>query len=357
VKSLQEIAASLAQLEAENQYLHRENLVLREEVDRVSMFEDIVGTSPALQTVMERVAKVAKTDSTVLITGETGTGKELIARAIHKRSARAPRAFVSVNCGAISAGLVESELFGHVKGAFTGAIVNRDGRFKVADEGTLFLDEVGELPLETQVKLLRVLQDREFEPIGCDKKIEVDVRIVAATNRILDDAVRAGDFRSDLLYRLNVFPIHVPPLRERKGDIPLLVTFLLQNFARKLGKQVEHVPEDVMQRLMVYLWPGNIRELQNVIERGVILSTGNTLVLEPEFGLLSGSAPVPLAPASFDQDSLHGAERRHIESMLRRTNWVIEGENGDARILSVNPSTLRSRMKKLGIRKSKWSRN
>jgi formate hydrogenlyase transcriptional activator len=335
--------------------LREENLILREEVDKASMFEEIVGTSPPLRAVISRVSKVAPTDSTVLITGETGTGKELIARAIHKRSNRSGRAFVSVNCGAISAGLVESELFGHVKGAFTGAIANREGRFKVADGGTIFLDEVGDLPVDTQVKLLRVLQEKAFEPIGGDKTVTVDVRIIAATNRNLDEAVRGKQFRSDLLYRLNVFPIHVPALRERRGDIPLLVMFLLQMFAQKLGKSVTRVPEGTMRRLVEYSWPGNIRELQNVLERAVILSTSNVLVLDHEF---SPAASVTEAPALNANDvssaantSLREAERRHIESVLSLANWMIEGDKGAAKILSMNPSTLRSRMKKLGIRK------
>jgi formate hydrogenlyase transcriptional activator len=354
VKSYQEIAASRAKLEAENVYL-------QEEVDKVCMFEDIVGTSPAIQAVTSRVSKVAPTDTTVLITGETGTGKELIARAIHKRSRRSARAFVSVNCAAISAGLVESELFGHIKGAFTGAIATRDGRFKVADGGTIFLDEVGDLPLETQVKLLRVLQERTFEPIGGDKTVAVDVRILAATNRNLAEAARSGQFRPDLMYRLNVFPIHVPPLRERREDIPQLVMFLLQTFAQKLGKSVTQVSEDTMRGLVEYSWPGNIRELQNVIERGVILSTCNLLVLDHDF-LPTLTAPAsPTAretpasleptPSSRGAASLSDVERQHIESVLALANWVIEGDKGAARILNMNPSTLRSRLKKLGIHK------
>jgi formate hydrogenlyase transcriptional activator len=358
---------ALQEIQQLKEQLFKENLVLREEVDKVSMFEEIVGTSPALQAVIARVSKVAPTDSAVLITGETGTGKELIARAIHKRSRRSARAFVSVNCGAICAGLVESELFGHVKGAFTGAIANRDGRFRVADGGTILLDEVGDLPSETQVKLLRVLQEHEFEPIGCNKTVKVDVRLIAATNRNLEEDVRAGKFRSDLLYRLNVFPIHVPPLRERREDIPLLVAFLLQTFAPKLGKNVTQVRQDTMRRLMEYSWPGNVRELQNILERAVILSTNNVLVLDREFSLAADGAPLPAQTASESPESiasgapsdssassaagasLRDAERRHIESALAATNWVIEGEKGAARILDIHPNTLRSRMKKLDI--------
>ncbi len=358
---------ALQEIQQLKEQLFKENLVLREEVDKVSMFEEIVGTSPALQAVIARVSKVAPTDSAVLITGETGTGKELIARAIHKRSRRSARAFVSVNCGAICAGLVESELFGHVKGAFTGAIANRDGRFRVADGGTILLDEVGDLPSETQVKLLRVLQEHEFEPIGCNKTVKVDVRLIAATNRNLEEDVRAGKFRSDLLYRLNVFPIHVPPLRARREDIPLLVAFLLQTFAPKLGKNVTQVRQDTMRRLMEYSWPGNVRELQNILERAVILSTNNVLVLDREFSLAADGAPLPAQTASESPESiasgapsdssassaagasLRDAERRHIESALAATNWVIEGEKGAARILDIHPNTLRSRMKKLDI--------
>jgi formate hydrogenlyase transcriptional activator len=311
------------------------------------------------------VSKVAPTDCTVLVTGETGTGKELIARAIHKRSRRSACAFVTVNCGALSAALVESELFGHVKGAFTGAIANRDGRFKVADGGTILLDEVGDLPPETQVKLLRVLQEHEFEPIGSNKAVKVNVRILAATNRNLEEDVRTGKFRSDLLYRLNVFPIHIPPLRERRQDIPMLVAFLVQTFAQKLGKSVTQVLDGTMRRLVEYSWPGNIRELQNVIERGVILSPGNLLVLDRESpgtacldsgGIISLIGDVASIASSSSTSfavspSLREAERRHIEAALAATNWVIEGEKGAARMLDVHPNTLRSRMKRLNIQR------
>ena len=265
-----------ARLEAQNNYL-------QEEIRSEHNFGEIVGSSPALNDVLRQVDQVAPADSTALIIGETGTGKELIARAIHDRSARKGRALVKVNCGAISAGLVESELFGHVKGAFTGALANRDGRFKVADGGTIFLDEVGELPLETQVKLLRVLQEQEFEPIGSSKTVKVDVRIIAATNHDLSAAVAEDKFRRDLYYRLNVFPIAVPPLRERAADVPLLVNFFLQRFARKFGKPVKKVSEETMLRLGSYAWPGNIRELQNVIERAILLSPGDALQLAPDF--------------------------------------------------------------------------
>jgi formate hydrogenlyase transcriptional activator len=343
-------------MEREKTRLEAQNTYLQEEIRAEHNFVEIVGNSPKLRAVLQQVEQVAPTDSTVLIYGETGTGKELIARAIHDRSRRKNRPLIKVNCGAISAGLVESELFGHVKGAFTGALTNRDGRFKVADGGTIFLDEVGELPPETQVKLLRVLQEHEFEPIGSDRTVKVDVRIIAATNRNLDDGVRAGKFRPDLLYRLNVFPVHVPSLRERQDDVPLLVTFFLQTYAKKLGKKVKQVSEETMRRLMSYSWPGNIRELQNIIERAVILSAGDVLVLDREFQpSATGSVPVvretSFMPATEAGHSLEAAERRHIESILAQVNWVIEGDRGAARLLKLHPNTLRSRMKKLGIQR------
>src|SRR6266545_3466089 len=294
------MAQEKARLEAQNTYL-------QEEIRSEHNFGEMVGSSPALFEVLRAVEQVAPSDSTALIFGETGTGKELIARAIHDRSGRKARPLVKVNCGAISAGLVESELFGHVKGAFTGALASRDGRFKVADGGTIFLDEVGELPLDTQVKLLRVLQEQEFEPIGSSKRVKVDVRIIAATNRDLSAAVAEGKFRRDLYYRLNVFPIHVPPLCERVADVPLLVSFFLQRFAKKFGKPVKKVSEDTLRRLMSYTWPGNIRELQNVIERAVVLSSGPVLMLAEDFqptpgaraaspaGVIARGAPSPVS--------------------------------------------------------------
>ncbi|MBI5385609.1 MAG: sigma 54-interacting transcriptional regulator [Verrucomicrobia bacterium] len=371
-------------MQQEQVRLQAQNSYLQEEIRSEHNFDEIVGNSPALLDVLRQVDQVAPADSTALIVGETGTGKELIARAIHDRSGRKDRPLVKVNCGAISAGLVESELFGHVKGAFTGALANRDGRFKVADGGTIFLDEVGELPLETQVKLLRVLQEQEFEPIGSSKTVKVDVRIIAATNRDLNVAVAEGKFRRDLYYRLNVFPLHVPPLRERASDLPLLVTFFLQRLAKKLGKPVKQVSEETMRRLAGYPWPGNIRELQNVIERAILLSPGDSLQLAADFCLApAAAAPVaraaspvagewtkpasdsgvrhastqvglrPLAPVTGGNGgaSLEDVERRHIESVLTQTNWMIEGERGAARVLKLNPSTLRSRMQKLGVKR------
>jgi PAS domain S-box-containing protein len=348
-------------MEQEKARLEAQNTYLQEEIRAEHNFTEIVGNSPRLRAVLQQVEQVAPADSTVLIFGETGTGKELIARAIHDRSPRRSRPLIKVNCGAISAGLVESELFGHVKGAFTGALANRDGRFKVADGGTIFLDEVGELPLDTQVKLLRVLQEQEFEPIGSSKTIRVNVRVIAATNRDLERAVREGKFRSDLIYRLNVFPITVPALRERSADIPLLVTFFLQRYARRLGRPVCRVAEETMRQLTSYAWPGNIRELQNVIERALILSDGVSLTLPGNFDA-APTGMTPQSPAAATEvrattpaaapaggSSLVDVERRHIESVLAQTRWVIEGETGAARILNLQPSTLRSRMRRLGI--------
>jgi PAS domain S-box-containing protein len=353
-------------MEQEKARLEAQNTYLQEEIRNEHNFGEIVGSDPKLRETLRMVEQVAAADSTVLILGETGTGKELIARAIHDRSPRRERPLVKVNCGAISAGLVESELFGHVKGAFTGAIANRDGRFKLADGGTIFLDEVGELPLDTQVKLLRVLQEQEFEPIGGSRTIKVNVRVVAATNRDLEEQVREGKFRADLFYRLNVVPLRVPALRERTSDIHLLAMFFVQKFAKKLGKHITQVSDDVMRRLTDYSWPGNIRELQNVIERAVILSPGNALVLAEELRAptnpgapaskpassqsIATAAPAGM-PALPGNGSLEEVERSHIESVLKQTNWMIEGERGAARILNLNPSTLRSRMQKLGIKR------
>ncbi len=345
--------------------LEHENVYLQEEIHREHNFVEMVGSSLALLAALRKVDQVAPADTTVLVSGETGTGKELVARAIHDRSTRRGRPLVKVNCSAIAAGLVESELFGHVKGAFTGAIDRRVGRFELADGGTLFLDEVGELPLETQVKLLRVLQEREFEPVGSSRSLRVDVRVIAATNRDLAEAVRAGRFRADLFYRLNVFPIEVPPLRERRTDIPQLATFFVSRFARKFGKRVEAVSKETLDRLMAYPWPGNIRELQNVIERAVVLSSGPSLELGSE--LLPASAPLdadgararpesaspaPPAPASLGLDAaLEAVERSHILAALEGAGWVIEGARGAAKILKLHPNTLRSRMEKLRIRR------
>ncbi|MDQ8184588.1 sigma 54-interacting transcriptional regulator [Pelagicoccus sp. SDUM812002] len=333
--------------------LESENLYLQEEFQREHNFGEVVGSSRALCAALNQAEQVASTDSTVLIQGETGTGKELVARAIHQHSERASQAMVKVNCGAISSGLVESELFGHVKGAFTGAVKNRDGRFKVADKGTLFLDEVGELPLETQVKLLRVLQEQEFEPIGSSETVKVNVRVIAATNRDLAEEVEKGFFRRDLYYRLNVVPIRIPPLRDRVGDVPLLARFFLEKLAKSLNQPVKRVSIETIRRLDAYEWPGNIRELQNVLERAVILSRGLEVEIGP--GFLGDAVPkrsdslVSNHSNTGESLTLKDMERRHIEATLERTGWQIEGARGAAKALGINPSTLRSRMAKLAI--------
>ena len=344
--------------------LTEEKRYLQDEIRAEHNFEEIVGNSTALLDVLAKVEQVAPTDSTVLIWGETGTGKELIARAVHDRSRRKDRPLVKVNCSAISAGLVESELFGHVKGAFTGALDRRIGRFELANGGTIFLDEIGELPSETQVKLLRVLQEREFEPVGSSRSVRVDVRVIAATNRNLEESVRAGNFRDDLFYRLNVFPLELPPLRDRRSDIPKLAKFFLAHYAKKLGKSIKEISPDTMDRILEYSWPGNVRELQNVIERAVILCRQPILELEParapivsrrvrssvtETNSQTGTAPStasPSAPAS----TLKEIERNHILAVLRQTGGVIEGPKGAARILDLHPNTLRHRINKLGIK-------
>jgi formate hydrogenlyase transcriptional activator len=355
MQQFEEIAALKARLQAENQYL-------QEEIRGEHNYAEIVGASGALREVLRQVEQVAPADSTVLVMGETGTGKELIARAIHDRSARKDRPLVKVNCGAISAGLVESELFGHVKGAFTGALGNRDGRFELADGGTIFLDEVSELPLEAQVKLLRVLQEQEFEPVGSSKTIKVDVRVIAATNRNLGAEVAAGRFRQDLFYRLNVVPIVVPPLRAREGDIELLVQFFVQKLTKKLGRPAMRVPPDVMNRLRAYAWPGNVRELQNVIERAIVLEQGGVLAigaeLTPAIPAAAAAPTVSPGPGAGEPrgetpavGTLVDVERRHIEAVLVERNWMIEGERGAAKVLNLHPNTLRGRMRKLGIKR------
>ena len=355
--SYQEIASLKARLEKENVYL-------REELRAEHNFEEIVGNSPALLRVLHAVEQVARTDSTVLVYGETGTGKELVARAIHGRSTRNGRALVSVNCSAISAGLVESELFGHMKGAFTGALERRVGRFELANGGTIFLDEIGELCLDTQVKLLRVLQEQEFEPVGSSRPLRVDVRVIAATNRNLRDAVEAGRFRSDLFYRLNVFPIELPPLRERRSDIPQLVAFCVSRFSKRLGKKIDGVSRESMDNLMNYPWPGNIRELQNVIERAVIVSADSTLRLDRDLMPVTTAVkeiPEPDVPEGRQADlmspkpllTLDEVERNHILDALQDAGGVIDGPKGAARILNLHPNTLRHRMDKHGIKKSR----
>jgi formate hydrogenlyase transcriptional activator len=322
-----------------------EAVYLQEEIKTEHNFEEIIGQSGPMRQLLRKIEQVAPTEATVLIQGETGTGKELLARAIHDRSRRKDRPLVKVNCGSIPSGLVESELFGHEKGAFTGATQRRTGRFELAHEGTIFLDEVTELPIDTQVKLLRVLQEGEFERVGSSQTIKVDVRVIAATNRDLKEVVRNGTFRSDLFYRLNVFPVEAPPLRERKGDIPLLTHFFLSKFSKKLGKEVRGVSQKAMESLKNYNWPGNVRELQNVVERAVVLATGPILKVDESAVRSDGAA------REFTVDTLDNVERNHIVRALSETNWVIHGKKGAAAILGINPSTLRSRMEKLGIKK------
>ena len=309
-------------------------------------FEQILGMSPALEAVLEQVEQVAPTDSTVLIQGETGTGKELIARAVHNLSSRCGRPFIKLNCAAIPFDLLESELFGHEKGAFTGAIAQKIGRFEMADKGTLFLDEVGDIPPALQPKLLRVLQEQEFERLGSNRTHQVDVRLVAATNRNLVDMVKRNEFRSDLYYRLNVFPIPLPPLRARREDIPALVEHFVEIYARRMGKQIDQVSSETMSELASYAWPGNIRELQNFIERSVILSTGN--VLQAPFASLKAAATTEAQEAV----TLEEAERNHIRKTLDQTRWVVSGPNGAAARLGIKRSTLYFRMQKLGISRS-----
>jgi transcriptional regulator with GAF, ATPase, and Fis domain len=343
---------ALTEVKALRDQLYKENLALRDEVDRVSMFEEILGTSQALRAVVSRVVKVAPTGSTVLITGETGTGKELIARAIHKRSTRSQRAFVSVNCAALAPSLISSELFGHEKGAFTGATQRKLGRFELANGGTIFLDEIGELPADIQVALLRVLQEREFERVGGTQSIQVDVRVVAATNRDLEAAIANGTFREDLFYRLNVFPIQMPPLRERKDDILTLLEYFVQRFGRNLGKTFSRIDKRTVELFRSYDWPGNVRELQNVVERSVIVSPDDVFCVD-EAWLSTGAAKTWLAqciPEPPNGDS--GRERQIIEAALAKSAGRVYGPKGAAAKLQIPPSTLDSKIKKLQIRKS-----
>jgi transcriptional regulator with GAF, ATPase, and Fis domain len=341
------ISIRAAQLLEENERLRTrlqvENAYLQEELRSEGGFSDIVGESPSLRKLLKSIRQVAATDSTVLLLGETGTGKELIARAIHQMSTRKDRPLIKVNCGAITPGLVDSELFGDERGAFTGALQRRTGRFELADKGTLFLDEIGELPLETQTRLLRVLQEQEFERVGGTQPIRVDIRLIAATNRDLAGEVEAGRFRADLYYRLNVFPASIPPLRERAGDVPLLVNHFVAQNRRKLGKPLEGGTVESMTRLAGYGWPGNIRELQNVIERACVLATSP---------IVDGAEPLAGAPGARtagNLPTLEEAERDHIRRALKMTGGTIHGPRGAARLLGINPNTLRSRMERLGL--------
>ena len=335
--------------------LQKENIALREEVDKTSMFEEIVGTSPALRAVLANIAKVAPTDCTVIITGETGTGKELVARAIHKHSARSGRPFVSVNCAAIPPALIASELFGHERGAFTGAVGRREGRFEQATGGTLFLDEVGELPAEIQLALLRVLQEREFERVGSGRPIRADVRVIAATNRDLVAAVAEKTFRADLFYRLNVFPLEVPALRDRRKDIPLLVEYFTHRYATRAGKRITRIPTATLEAFQDYDWPGNIRELQNLIERAVIVSDEAALTVDLRW--LSGAsrtAATPVSPAGRAGNTLLEQARSVIEAALEGAKGRVAGPFGAATKLGMPPSTLESKIKSLKIDKRRF---
>jgi formate hydrogenlyase transcriptional activator len=327
----------------------QENFVLREQIDQVFMFEEIVGSSSTLKTVLANIVKVAPTDSTVLITGETGTGKELIARAIHKRSPRFGHAFISVNCAAIPSSLIASELFGHEKGAFTGALQQRQGRFELAHSGTIFLDEIGELPTETQIALLRVLQERQFERVGSSRAIPTDVRIIAATNRDLAGAIASGSFRSDLFYRLNVFPIHVPSLRDRREDIPMLVEYFVKRYAEKTRKHISKIDKNTLKLCQSYDWPGNIRELQNIVERSVILCTGDTLWIDKAW-LSTQNAPRLESSGPLVQN-LQNYEKELIETALAESNGKVAGPNGAAAKLGIPRSTLDLKIKQLSIKK------
>jgi formate hydrogenlyase transcriptional activator len=333
--------------EQENARLQAQSVYLQEEIKLTHNFEELIGSSTSLKRVLKNVERVAPTDSTVLITGETGTGKELIARAIHNLSLRKDRPLVKVNCAAIPAGLIESELFGHEKGAFTGALTKKMGRFEVADKGTIFLDEIGELPLDLQSKLLRILQEGEFERVGGTQTFKVDVRVITATNRNLEQLSKSGHYRPDLYYRLNVFPIHLPALRERQDDIPLLAQYFVRKFAANFGKKIDRTPERLWTALQRYLWPGNIRELEHVIERAVILTEG------PELAVVDWLSPPSQAGNGEALLTLEELERDHIVRTLEHTNWRVSGEKGAAKILGLNPTTLEARMKKLGITRMK----
>jgi formate hydrogenlyase transcriptional activator len=370
-----ELKAALTQVETLKERLQNENKYLQQEISEQSNHREIIGSSAAITDVLRQVDRVAATDTTVLIHGETGTGKELIARALHERSPRRERALVKLNCSAISAGLVESELFGHMKGAFTGAGERRIGRFELADGGTLFLDEVSELPLDTQTKLLRVLQEGEFEPVGSSKSIKVNVRVIAASNRDLTVDVASGRFRADLYYRLKVFPIEVPPLRQRVDDIEPLIRHFMSRYARKLGKPLTRIDADTLGMLRAHRWPGNIRDLQNVVERAAILSESETLrvdwALEPApqscFAAVAESHPPGEMAKSNGNGNGNGhgnatltlveIERKHIVEVLRKTRGIVEGPRGAARLLDLKPSTARFRMRKLGITRENYEGN
>lgn len=348
-----ELQSALNEVEQLKSQLQAENTYLREEIRLEHNFDDIISRGKPLKTVLTQIEQVAPTDASVLILGESGTGKELIARAVHNRGKRSHRPLVKVNCASLPSNLIESELFGHEKGAFTGALAKKIGRFELADKGTIFLDEIGEMPLDLQAKLLRVLQEGEFERLGNSHTTKVDVRVIAATNRPLEQAVKAGNFREDLYYRLNVFPITSPPLRDRKEDIGVLVTHFLKKFSGKMGKTIEHVSQEAMNAMEAYHWPGNVRELENTMERAVILAQDEALSLSdlPELRALSMEKSRPLDVSSQALHTLEEVERTHIQHVLKKSKWAIEGARGAASILGLNASTLRSRMQKLGIKK------
>ena len=337
---------AMDEVERLNARLEAENIYLQHEFELDQNFDSIVTGSRVLKSVLKSAEQVAATDATVLIQGETGTGKELLARAIHSLSCRCERPLVKIDCGALPPTLIESELFGHEKGAFTGALTSRMGRFEVADKGTVFFDEIGELPLELQVKLLRMIQDSEIERVGSTTPIKVDVRIIAATHRDLKAEVQRGNFREDLYYRLNVFPIHIPPLRERVDDIPLLVKHFVRKYSQRFGKNIELIPQHVLNQLQQYTWPGNVRELENIIERAVIISPGKKLLIGDWLTRELSSDERRVFP------TLAQSERSHILKALEQTNWRVSGEKGAARLLDINPQTLVSRMKKLKIQRN-----
>ena len=360
--SQESLKAALEEVERLKNQLHEENIYLQEEIRVASNFGQIIGTSEGLRRVLHQAEQVAPLNTTVSLFGETGTGKELVAHAIHKLSARRNHSFIKVNCAALPGTLIESELFGHERGAFTGADTKRSGRFELANSGTLFLDEVGELPLESQSKLLRVLEEGEFERVGGSHTIKVDVRVIAATNRNLEDAVRNGTFRSDLYYRLSIFPITLPPLRERKEDIPVLVTHLVQQFTQKVGKTIDAIPQETMAKLRNYPWPGNVRELRNVIERAVIITQGSKLRLIDDLDsqalqldLQKQSVVVdPIANTVPAGETLEQTDYNLISRTLQKLHWKVEGPGGAAEVLNLHPSTLRSKMRKLGIERPRY---
>jgi len=337
------IATQLEEIKRLKDQLEAENIYLRHELLETDSYSEIIGESDILKYILYRVEQVAPLDTTILLEGETGTGKELFARAIHKKSNRSDKAMITVNCASLPASLIESELFGHEKGAFTGALQKQIGRFELANGGTLFLDEIGEIPLELQAKLLRVLQEGEFERIGNPRTMKVDVRVIAATNRNLEQEILESRFRKDLFYRLNVYPISIPPLRERISDIPLLVEYFVKRLNQKLGRNISRIPRKVMEHLKLYNWPGNIRELENILERAMILSRSSTLVVE--------KLKTPDHASGEKHQTLADHERDYITKVLDQTLWRINGPKGAARILDMHPETLRTRMRKFGIRR------